>query len=111
MRNRDQRKEKATGDTVTFQAKVREQPKTLDVILTEAASNVKLSFTEKMEQAKAAYVGYRQAGGTMIALDWLWDYDHDLFGELQSRWRFQSSYTAVTGGVMFCPKPLRRRQR
>jgi len=108
MRNRDQRKEKATGDTVTFQAKVREQPKTLDVILTEAASNNEPSFTEKIGQAKAAYAEYRQAGGTMIALDWLWNYDRNLFGEMQSRWRFQSSYTAIAGGVMFCPKPMRR---
>jgi len=109
MRNGDQRKEKPTAATVSFQAKVREQPKTFDIILAEAASNVKLSFTERMAQAKAEYAAYRKAGGTMIGLDWLWGYDRELFGEMQERWRFQSSYTCVSGGVMFCPKPTRRR--
>jgi len=66
-------------------------------------------YQSKMQEAGAAYRAYRQAGGTMIALDWLWGYDRDLFSELQSRWRFQSSYTCISGGVMFHPKPMRRR--
>jgi hypothetical protein len=66
-------------------------------------------YKDRMQEAGIAYKAYRQAGGTVIALDWLWDYDRNLFSELQSRWRFQSSYTVITGGVLFCPKPLRRR--
>jgi len=98
---------KATAPAVA-QVKAQAETETLDSILVQGAANVKLSFTEKMEQAKAAYAEYRQAGGTEIGLDWLWDHDRDLFGEMQSRWRFQSSYTAIAGGVMFCPKPMRR---
>lgn len=66
-------------------------------------------YKERMQEAGMAYKEYHQAGGAMIALDWLWEFDHDLFGEMQNRWRFQSSYTAITSGVMFCPKPLRRK--
>jgi hypothetical protein len=65
-------------------------------------------YRQKMQQAKKQYQVYRRNGGGMIALDWLWDYDRTLFGEMQSRWRFQSSYAVVTGGVMFCPKPIGR---
>ena len=90
------------------QVKAQAETKTLSDIIAEVAPIVKLSFTEKIGQAKAAYAEYRQAGGTEIGLDWLWDHDRDLFGEMQSRWRFQSSYTAIAGGVMFCPKPMRR---
>jgi len=98
---------KAAAGTAA-QVKAQAETKTLSDIIAEVAPIVKLSFTEKMEQAKAAYAEYRQAGGTEIGLDWLWDHDRDLFGEMQSRWRFQSSYTAIAGGVMFCPKPMRR---
>ena len=90
------------------QVKAQAETKTLSDIIAEVAPIVKLAFTDRMEKAKAAYRAYRDAGGTMIALDWLWNHDRDLFGEMQSRWRFQSSYTAIAGGVMFCPKPMRR---
>jgi hypothetical protein len=65
-------------------------------------------YRQRMQQAKEEYQNYRRSGGENVELDWLWDYDRDLFGEMQSRWRFQSSYTVITGGVLFCPQPMRR---
>jgi hypothetical protein len=63
-------------------------------------------YRQKMQQASRQYQEYRQAGGELIALDWLWDWNRNLFGEMQSRWRFKSSYTVLAGGVLFCPKPV-----
>jgi hypothetical protein len=68
-------------------------------------------YQERMGRARQEYQTYRENGGDLIALDWLWQYDPDLFGEMQSRWRFQSSYTCVSGGVMFHPLPQGRRRR
>ena len=54
---------------------------------------------------------YRAEGGDLPAIDWLWENDRELFAAIQSRWRFQSSYTAITGGVMFHPEPPKSRKR
>ena len=67
-------------------------------------------YGQAMEQAKTNFRKFRADGGVDCFIDWLWETYHRLFNEMQCRWRFQSSNTVLTGGVMFCPVPARRRR-
>lgn len=65
-------------------------------------------YRERMAKAKEEYGEYHRAGGEEDEfLAWLYYSDRDLFNDMQRRWRFQSSYTCITGGVMFHPRPPR----
>jgi len=70
-----------------------------------------MDLKERWATAQVQYRDYRESGGTEDEpLAWLYYHcpDRELFNDLQSSWRFQSSYP-VRGGVMFCPQPQKGR--